>query len=283
MKKISNFSRVAETEYALSTDSINLLYYELPKDYCDEYKSYDAPRLCTILEGLKEVGVNQSNKFVYQKDKFVLLPSHSTVYMSIPEHTRALVYEFSDKIIDYVNQIVSDKLEINASKDIQNSTSALNEFTDRILCLHNRILNVISEKDVNMHFLINITCQEMVYELMRIKDGYNIIHYHMNHPINKSIRIMNSSNGHQMKISEIAEEVDMSLSNFSQKFKLATSQSPQEYITKLRLQRSKQYLKYLSVTESAYEVGYENISYYIRLFKKEYGITPKQYQLNETR
>lgn len=282
MHKINNFSRVAETEYALSTDSINLLYYALPKHFHDEYRSYDSPRLCTIIEGVKEVSINQSESFVYQKDKFILLPPHSNVYMSMPEYTKALVYEFGDLIIDYVSQKVSDNLEVNVENNINYSTFALDHFTNRVAVLHHRMQEILVEEDVNMRFLIDLTCQEIIYELMKVKGCHDIIHHHRNHPINKAIRIMNSSNGSHMTISEVAEEVDMSLSNFSQKFKLITNHSPKEYITRLRLQKSKQYLKSLSVTDTAYEVGYDNISHYIRLFKKEYGITPKQYQLNHS-
>ncbi|SCP94824.1 Helix-turn-helix domain-containing protein [Anaerobium acetethylicum] len=74
----------------------------------------------------------------------------------------------------------------------------------------------------------------------------------------------------------------MSPSNFSQQFKLITDQTPKEYMTRLRLMKAKQFLKNLSVTDTAYELGYDNISHFIRLFKQEYGMTPKQYQLNQS-
>jgi len=35
----------------------------------------------------------------------------------------------------------------------------------------------------------------------------------------------------------------------------------------------------MSVTDVAFELGYENPSHFIKLFKYEYKITPKQYQL----
>ncbi|MCE7622852.1 helix-turn-helix domain-containing protein [Vibrio fluvialis] len=73
----------------------------------------------------------------------------------------------------------------------------------------------------------------------------------------------------------------MSLPNFSQKFKLVTNQTPKEYFTRLKLNQSKRYLNQLSVTDTALELGYENISHFIRLFKKEFGVTPKQFKLSQ--
>ena len=283
MDKISNFNKVAETEYAFSTDSINLMYYDLPKHFCDEYRSYDSPRLCTIISGTKTVSINQSERFVYGKDQFILLPPHSTVYMSMPEYTKALVYEFSDQLIDDVSQKVSANLQIELAKDITYSTFFLDSISHRLTALQSRMQEIMAEEDANMKFLVDITCQELVYELMKIQGCHDIIQHHQHHPINKAIRLMNSNQGNHMSISDIAEEVDMSLSNFSQKFKLITNQCPKDYITKLRLKKSRQYLRNLSVTDTAYEAGYDNISHYIRLFKKEYGLTPKQYQLMEVR
>ena len=39
----------------------------------------------------------------------------------------------------------------------------------------------------------------------------------------------------------------------------------------------------MSVTELAYEVGYENISYFIQEFKAKMGLSPKQYILLQHR
>ncbi|CAM3615962.1 HTH-type transcriptional activator RhaS [Vibrio aerogenes CECT 7868] len=282
MYKIQNFSRVDETEYSLPTDNINLLYYDLPKHFSDDYRSYDSPRLCTIIEGVKEVSINQSERFVYNCNDFVLLPPHSNVYMSMTEYTKALVYEFSDCLIDKVSQKVSEHLQITVAKDIEYSTFLRERIPDRLGTLHRRIQEIIVEEDANIHFLLDLTCQEIIYELMKIKGCYDIIYHHQNHPINQAIRMMNSPDGHAMTISHIAEEVHMSLSGFSQKFKLITDQSPKDYLTRLRLKKSKQHLRNLSVTDTAYEVGFENISHYIRLFRKEYGVTPKQYQLGKS-
>ncbi|XAW88453.1 helix-turn-helix domain-containing protein [Vibrio sp. CDRSL-10 TSBA] len=51
-------------------------------------------------------------------------------------------------------------------------------------------------------------------------------------------------------------------------------------MTRLKLQQARRYLGHLSVTDTALELGYENISHFIRLFKKEFGVTPKQFKLS---
>lgn len=281
MYQINDFNRITESKSAYSVGNINLLFYDLPRYFSDEYRSYDAPRLCTIIEGVKEVSINQSENFIYKNDSFVLLPPHANVYMYMPEHTKALVYEFGDRLIDEVSQKVSVELNFEISKKVRYETFLLNPLSKRIDILSRRIQEIILDKDENMSFLIDLASQEMVYELLKIKGGHEIIYHHHHHPINRAIRMMNSSQADLASISEIAEEVNMSLSNFSQQFKSITGQSPKEYLTRIRLKKSIWFLRNLSVTDTAFELGYENISHFIRLFKQEFGVTPKQYQINQ--
>ncbi len=284
MKILNSFCRIAETEYALSTDKVNLLYYHLPLHFQGEYRSYDTPRLGTILQGAKDVRINHSEQFTYRKDQFVLLPPHASVYMTMPQETRALVYEFSDVLLNEVNSKVCESLEVQpARQPPEYSQFHVEKLDGRLLELHERTQLIVSGDDVNLNFLLDLICQEMVYELLKRQCCYDILSYHKNHPINRAIQLMRSAQGQSMSISDLAEEVSMSLPGFSQKFKLVTGQSPKGYMTKLRLHQSKHYLDHMSVTDTALELGYENISHFIRLFKKEYGVTPKQFKLSRER
>jgi AraC-like DNA-binding protein len=72
----------------------------------------------------------------------------------------------------------------------------------------------------------------------------------------------------------------MSESNFCQYFKKITGVTPKEYLTDLKLSKAKDMIKHTSITDAAFDLGYENISYFISLFKNKYGMTPKQYKKN---
>ncbi|PMJ88289.1 AraC family transcriptional regulator [Vibrio sp. 10N.261.55.A7] len=283
MKTIKNFSRVAEREYAITTSDINLLYYELPQFFQDEYHTYNQPRLCTILNGAKEVSVNQSQSFQYQKDEFVLLPPDSSVHMSMPKSTQALVYEFSDRIIDGVLQQVSDSLESNAISTLNYKQFECSKVSNRMGALHHRTLDILNDNNENIPFLLNLNSQEMVYELVKQQGCFEIIRNHGHHPISRAMRMMNSDLGKVMSVSDVAEEVGMSLSNFSQRFKAMTDKTPKAYLKDLKLEQAKLLLGNASVTDTAMEVGYDNISHFIRLFKAEFGLTPKQYQQHHCR
>ena len=116
LRELKDFDRLAESQSALCTDFIKLLYYDLPKHYSNHYHSYEAPRLCTIIEGAKEVKINDTQAFTYNTEGFILLPPHSEVQLFMPEHTKAIVYEFDEQLIENVSQKVGDQLQIAMDK-----------------------------------------------------------------------------------------------------------------------------------------------------------------------
>lgn len=279
MKTLYNFDRLSESTSALYTDYIRLMSYDLPQNYQNDYKSYDAPRLCTILNGSKEIAINNSEHFTYNSDGFILLPPHSKVDMYMPERTRAIVYEFDENLIEMVSQKVGDQLNISLDKSTRYENFSLHQQNHKIKILTNRIQEIFIENDKNMGFLVDLTCQELVYELLKMDACNYIINSQHRHPIYKAIKQFNEYPQKISSIMEIAYDLNMSPSNFTQQFKSVTGMKPLEYLTFAKLKKARTLLHEMAVTEVAYELGYQNISHFIKLFKIQNGITPKQYQL----
>lgn len=79
-------------------------------------------------------------------------------------------------------------------------------------------------------------------------------------------------------VEQMAESVAMSRSKFAALFKETVGQTPMEYVTDLRLHQAQQLLrKNKPVNLVADHVGYESASSLSRMFKKRFGVTPKQW------
>jgi len=74
------------------------------------------------------------------------------------------------------------------------------------------------------------------------------------------------------------EEMGMSKTHFYRKLQEVTQQSPGQYIRSQRLQEAKRLLEAGSgnVSEIAYEVGFNNLSYFSRCFRNEFGVLPSE-------
>lgn len=79
---------------------------------------------------------------------------------------------------------------------------------------------------------------------------------------------------------ELAHLCSMSLATFKRKFTDYYSESPAKYILKKKLEKSAHLLSYKSktISEIAYESGFETISNFDKAFKKMYGKSPTEYR-----
>ncbi len=99
--------------------------------------------------------------------------------------------------------------------------------------------------------------------------------------VKESITFMKRHFGRELTIRQLAEQAALSPSHYIRVFRLYTGQTPVAFLNDLRLEKAAACLRQgMTVTETAMQVGISNISYFIRLFCKKYGQTPKQYQLS---
>lgn len=84
----------------------------------------------------------------------------------------------------------------------------------------------------------------------------------------------------RITIAEIAKEVGLSESHFMKYFKNAMGTSFIDYLNEYRLTMASRLLisSDSSILAIASEVGYENLSYFNRTFKKRFKMTPREYR-----
>ena len=85
---------------------------------------------------------------------------------------------------------------------------------------------------------------------------------------------------HEISLQSVADSVHMSSCYFSILFKQESGESFISYLTGLRIEKAKQLLRYTDQKsyEIALAVGYENATYFSTLFKKNTGLSPKEYR-----
>lgn len=78
---------------------------------------------------------------------------------------------------------------------------------------------------------------------------------------------------------ELSASIGMSPKYFCRFFKLATHQTPMEYLSYYRIEQAclEMATTDKNVTEIALDLGYGELNYFIRCFKKHKGMTPKKY------
>lgn len=84
-------------------------------------------------------------------------------------------------------------------------------------------------------------------------------------------------------VQDMADRCFMSCGYFSKCFREATAQTPIEFLTIYRIETACEMLLSgnVTVTDAAYNCGFNDLSYFIHIFKKIMGISPKQYALRK--
>ena len=91
--------------------------------------------------------------------------------------------------------------------------------------------------------------------------------------------IKNRMSDTSFKVGELEREIGMSHMQLYRKLKALTDQSANEFIRSVRLQHAATLLRttHLNVNEVAYQTGFNSPSYFIKCFRKQFGVLPKVY------
>lgn len=142
---------------------------------------------------------------------------------------------------------------------------------------------------LNNHFLQNLqqinTMDTLCYKLQEIvetfsKSMFNYIPSRNSELIKKAMLYISEHFNTPLTLEEAAAHVHLHPSYFSTLFKSSTGSSFKEYLNMVRIEESKRLLSNTdySIIDIAVAVGFEDQSYFSKVFKKYTGLTPKQFR-----
>lgn len=109
---------------------------------------------------------------------------------------------------------------------------------------------------------------------------FNDIPSHNSDLIKKAIQYIAANSAQPITLNDVASHVHLNPAYFSTVFKQSTGSSFKEYLNMVRIEESKLLLANTnySIIDIAVAVGFEDQSYFSKVFKKFTGLTPKQYR-----
>ncbi|PAU57794.1 Transcriptional regulator GlxA family, contains an amidase domain and an AraC-type DNA-binding HTH domain [Pseudomonas indica] len=84
----------------------------------------------------------------------------------------------------------------------------------------------------------------------------------------------------KFRFEDVARDHGMSIRNFMRRFQAATGDKPLHYLQRLRIETAKSLLSSTrkSIKTISYEVGYDDASFFARLFRQHTELSPNQYR-----
>ena len=116
----------------------------------------------------------------------------------------------------------------------------------------------------------------MLCNYLEMDDKY---HQRENDFYSKIVRYVTSNHNTRLTMKELSEVFNCSVSTLSHLFKKRSGMSISEYIEKLRLDEAKWLLKQssYSVAEISENLGFCNPAYFSSVFKRKFGVSPKEF------
>ncbi|WIF94906.1 response regulator transcription factor [Caminicella sporogenes] len=148
----------------------------------------------------------------------------------------------------------------------------------------------------------NFSDQKFLIDFLKINDIGNIKISYTNHLkkiienvkktrekelsglIAKAIKYIEDNYNKNISLNDVAKEINMSYHYFSKFFKDSIGKNFVDYLTELRIEKSKELLKDfdISIKEISYEIGYSDPNYFSKIFKKVTGMSPTDYRIKLT-
>ena len=139
--------------------------------------------------------------------------------------------------------------------------------------LRRNIINLINRQDMlRLKYGRNDQLEEQVDDVKMKSPNEKLLERVMS-VINKNI-----SNS-DLSVDSIADEVGISRVHLHRKMKQLTGQTPHDFIRNIRLKQAAQLLanQNMNITEVMYACGFNNSASFSTIFKKFYGLSPRDY------
>jgi AraC-like DNA-binding protein len=240
------------------------------------------PCFCIVVHGLKEVLLGQERYQYGPGDYFVAsvdLPVTSQIIKASSDVPYlALKLEFTpSQILEVINE---SKIEVS-TKEHAKRGMFVSQIEPSLLDAVTRLIKLL-ENPTDIPVLAPLFTKEILYRVLQGKNGEILKQIAIDGSSTNQIRdvIEQITNNYEksLRVEELAEAANMSVSSLHRHFKEVTAMSPIQFQKQLRLQEARRLLLLESTdaADVAFRVGYESPSQFSREYSRMFGFPPRE-------
>ena len=240
-----------------------------------------------LLEGDQQIKTFEEELIKIKAGEVLFIPRgmyHITDLKPEGGKFRSLLFYFDDALIQ---EFLSTSRVTEISKEKAPDHLKFGEVTS-VKLFAESLLNIYESNQLKNKNFLNLKILELLHLLNTLASEQQFANFlfRLTLPKKRNIKsFMESNFAKPLKIEDYAYLTGRSLSSFRRDFKTYFQSTPQKWLKEKRLEKAVNILKEkeMKIADLAYEVGYENTSYFIKEFKNKTGLSPKQYILSHHR
>ncbi len=245
----------------------------------------------SMLRGKKIMHLFDEPQFEYLPGETVIVPSNVEMKIDFPEAskenpTQCIALAIDNKIITNTLDFLNEKYPKEGKNNLWKLDNENYFFYNNVelATTINKLIKECMGSSITKDALADLTLQELIIRIVQTqttKRFENEQYIDSNSPITPSIEFIRNNIHESINLKELSDKACMSTTSFYRYFKRELGMSPIEFILNEKIKHAKKLLSNpnINVSEVSYATGFEDSNYFIRLFKKYEGVTPKQYQL----
>lgn len=244
----------------------------------------------SMLRGKKVMHLFEDPAFDYLPGETVIVPSQAEMKIDFPEATLdnptqcialAVDQQIITETLDFLNEkYPKEGIENTWKLDYENYFFYNNvELAGTINKLIRECMGDSLTKDV----IADLTLQELIIRIIQtqtVKRFEDDAYLPSHSPMAPVVAYIKNNLRERINLKELSDRACMSTATFYRNFRREMGMSPIEFIINEKIRTAKKLLSNpgININEVSYASGFEDCNYFIRLFKKYEGVTPKQYQ-----
>ncbi|WP_016991186.1 AraC family transcriptional regulator [Flavobacterium sp. ACAM 123] len=245
----------------------------------------------SMLRGKKVMHLVDEPSFEYLPGETVIIPSNVEMKIDFPEAsknnpTQCLALAIDQTKINDTLQFLNERYPKKGNDQFWHLNHQNYYFYNNVelATTINKLIKECMSTSITKDALADLTLQELLVRIIQTQTAKSIedgLFADSNTPITQVIEYIRLNLRENITLKNLSEKACMSTTSFYRFFKRELGMSPIEFVISEKLRCAKQLLKNptIQINEVCYLSGFEDSNYFIRLFKKHEGITPKQYQL----
>ncbi|MBA4305015.1 MAG: AraC family transcriptional regulator [Sphingobacteriaceae bacterium] len=253
--------------------------------------AFDDLVVTSMLRGKKVMHLFDQPGFDYLPGETVVVPKNVEMRIDFPEAskstpTQCIALAIDQEVIGRTLELLNDRYP-KAGERTHWTLDHQNYFFYNNLDLANTINKLIHEcmgHSITKDALADLALQELIIRLVQAQTAGALSDEHDTHagsPLKPVVAFIKKNLHENLSLKQLSAQACMSTTTFYRSFKRELGMSPLEFILKERIKSAKKLLSNPrnNITEVSYATGFDDCNYFIRLFKKLEGVTPRQYQL----